>query len=424
MKEKEFTKILILFLFCNIVFVLPFCNLSWARDTFRLSLQVEDTFGYSGFKKIEDFVLSLNNNAMSNLIKSYTENSEVTASLDFRGLEALAFYDINSPYLTFTVPSLNINVLFKGESRDDSAEMLWKWLKGEGKHLLTLLLKGMAKASPIDPVAGNPTSLMASMAAHDFEAGIDSGMDGLESAIDKKIPNQMWIGARFGRYTGKDYNTDVYTLPISYTIKNNINVNASLETVDNEDSKAYKFSLGLGFRLRLSKIVKEGEEVIRRKARIWSITPAARVGIVGSRDLGAAALIYSGSITSSYDIYFNDLKFSIGNMFGIYETGAIEIFGFDLDYDLTNYILRNGIGLEGLLDFTVFGHLTSWEISVVDTNFFGDDLYIEHYDDIAFSIGTRHIPGSPSWKSIRIGFTVTIGEKGYLGSRINFGYKF
>jgi hypothetical protein len=77
------------------------------------------------------------------------------------------------------------------------------------------------------------------------------------------------------------------------------------------------------------------------------------------------------------------------------------------------------------LPFKVFGgEGTSWQLSLVDTRFFGDDLYVEYYNDIALSVGRRQRPGDPSWKNWRLGITGTWGENNYKGARLNFGYRF
>ena len=54
--------------------------------------------------------------------------------------------------------------------------------------------------------------------------------------------------------------------------------------VRNGESDSLSGSLGIGVRLPVTDW--------------WSITPAIRAGVAGSVDLGAAAVIYSGSVTS------------------------------------------------------------------------------------------------------------------------------
>jgi hypothetical protein len=145
---------------------------------------------------------------------------------------------------------------------------------------------------------------------------------------------------------------------------------------------------------------------------------------VGSRDLGSGALVYSGSTTSNYNFYLGDGILSIGNMLGFYRTGSLAVGGYEVDYDLTNYVLRNGIDLEGSLDFRIFGGRTTWQLSVVDTRFFGDELFVERYNDIALSFGTCRQRGSSTLRALRLGITGTLGENDYRGMEINFGYWF
>jgi hypothetical protein len=61
---------------------------------------------------------------------------------------------------------------------------------------------------------------------------------------------------------------------------------------------------------------------------------------------------------------------------------------------------------------------------VVNTQIFGDAVYIDNYTDFAVSFGTEASRNGLTWDAIRIGFTYTVGNEGYQGGQINFGYQF
>jgi len=237
--------------------------------------------------------------------------------------------------------------------------------------------------------------------------------------------NVIAFATRLGRYNVEDDEDDfdpfVVGVPLGYTFNlkepgRAVIIDAPFTYVNSDGSEAYNASLGVGLRYP---VLKSPES-----RPIWTVTPAVRLGAVGSRDIGAAALIYSFSATSNYDVYFGDMKTSIGNMIGYYQTESVNIADFDIPYDLTNAMFRNGVIFDGPLNYSIFGEPTGWEASIVDTRFIGDDLFVEWYEDIAFSVGTRPRPDTPLWKRWRFGITVTVGDNDYHGVSMNYGYEF
>jgi hypothetical protein len=153
----------------------------------------------------------------------------------------------------------------------------------------------------------------------------------------------------------------------------------------------------------------------------WTLTPAVRTGAVGSVDLGSAAILYSGSLTSNYNLYWDELRVSIGNMAAQFKTTSIDAGDYSVDYDLSNTMIKNGVGVEVPLSFSMLGKSTSWQFDVAHTAFFGDPLYIDSYVDVSMSLGTR-APQSDG--NIRFGFTYTAGNHSFNGLRVNCGYTF
>ena len=68
-------------------------------------------------------------------------------------------------------------------------------------------------------------------------------------------------------------------------------------------------------------------------------------GVAGSIDLGAAAVVYSGSVTSDIRWNWGGWHFGLGNMAGVYRATSVSVGDYDIDYDLTNVILRNGLSV-------------------------------------------------------------------------------
>jgi hypothetical protein len=104
-----------------------------------------------------------------------------------------------------------------------------------------------------------------------------------------------------------------------------------------------------------------------------------------------------------------------------FESIAIDAGDYSIDYDLSNTMIKNGVGVEGPLSFTIFGKTTSWQFDVAHTAFFGDPLYIDSYVDVSMSFGTR---ATQSGDKMRFGLTYTAGNNSFNGLRVNFGYTF
>jgi hypothetical protein len=254
---------------------------------------------------------------------------------------------------------------------------------------------------------------MSTMGASSFSSGTDLNGGQLAKGQSSN-DNSLSVGLRYGVYSAGDYDQDVTSLPIKYTIRldsdprKQILIDLPLNYIDTEGGKSYSAVLGVGFRYPINDD--------------WSLTPAIKAGAAGSSDLGSAAVIYSGSLTSNYNLYWDDIRVSIGNMAAQFQTSSIDSGDYSIDYDLTNTMIKNGVGFEGPLDYTMFGKPTSWQFDVAHTAFFGDELYIDRYVDVSASFGTRATESALD--NLRLGVTYTAGNNSYHGVRVNFGYTF
>ena len=66
----------------------------------------------------------------------------------------------------------------------------------------------------------------------------------------------------------------------------------------------------------------------------------------------------------------------------------------------------------------------SLELAEVNTQFFGDELYVENFTDLSATLGTFRRDGLVAWSALRLGFTYTFGENDYKGWRVSLGYRF
>jgi hypothetical protein len=398
-----------------------------ARKPFELTVNVLDNTGFRDFSNLEDFLNALETEELNSIVSTYTNVSPADSILNIRGVPATATYTAGSPVLTFNIPSLGITEVFAGATRDESEELFEDWWEGEGGAALTRLLQEMVAKTPIDPVAGNPNSLMSQMVAADFSSASALGMGPGPGALSEvgggggvaaeagQTRNLIGLEARFGRFTSGAFDTDVITLPLNYTYtladpRWAVIFDLPLTYVDNSGASSYSGSFGVGLRVPF------GDN--------WSLTPSARMGAVGSVDLGSAALIASGSVTSNYTFDFQNSTLSVANMLGYYKTFSVSAGDYDVKYDLTNYVSRNGLLFNQILPFDVMNQDTSIELAAVNTQFFGDELYVENFTELSATLGTFRRDGLIAWNALRLGFTYTFGENDYQGWRVSLGYRF
>ena len=72
------------------------------------------------------------------------------------------------------VPSAGIEHTFTGATRDEAQDAVTEYFKGAGGSDVTKVLQAAVRETAIDPVAGNPDSLMSLMGEADFAQGTDA----------------------------------------------------------------------------------------------------------------------------------------------------------------------------------------------------------------------------------------------------------
>jgi hypothetical protein len=405
-----------------IVLALPAAAAS-AKDLFDVNIDVISPTqgqGQAAAPTITDLIHTLQTANLQSLTSAYTDTSAASAVLNIRGVTALAAFDANSTTLHFSVPSAGVTQSFTGATRNDSEQQLLDFLLRNGGGMATRILQQMVASSPVDPVAGNPGSLQNSMAAADFSIGTGIGLNGVDAPAMGpggtllKQPNIFALGGDVGFFNEGGYTSTVVTVPLRYTIpfadpRWALTLDLPITYVNTQGAASYFASFGAALRIPL--------------LTNWYLTPSVRGGGAGSLDLGAAAVEYSGGLASRYDIYFRDLMITIGNGVDLVKTSVLSVGNVHVNYDLTNELWNNGVQVESSLPFTMFGDPTSVQAYLVDTYVSGSKVYISHYDEVGFTVGTRHAMNSQDWNSLRLGAGFGFGEH-FTAYKLGFTYKF
>lgn len=344
---------------------------------------------------------------------TYTETSAADVLIRFRGVPIELSVDRNSNTLVFRLPSAGIERSFTGATRQESLDLLLDYLRGNQDDLISDLLREPTRITGNDPIAGNPTSLMAQMGAQDFAdaAGYSSvrgGSVGAPALFGLGLDAETWKLGKADQH--------VYRLPLSYSFPleggYRLTISAPLFRGESEGVDSYGGSLGASLLM----------PVIQN---VWTVTPAFRAGVGGSRDMGTVAALYSFSIASNYVWSLDDdVKIGMTNQYSLYKSHTVDAGDFELDYGLSNRALRNGLDVGGPLQDTFLGTGAHWRAWVIDTRFYGDELYSMNWQEYGVSVGTRVSSGQYFKEQMNLGLTYTHGENEVRGIKLNFGYKF
>jgi hypothetical protein len=391
-----------------------------AENLFNLDLTVNpNTPGQVSnsvsFGTVTDLANALRTQNLTSIVNSYTDISAASATMLIRGLPATASYQANSTALRFVVPAAGVDITFNGATRDDSQQQLKDFLLKNGGSLATKLLQALVANSPIDPVAGNPNSLENLGASNDFGVATGIGL-GAEPIPGPNAgpkagllgqPNLISLGGDLGVSRSGGFTSEIVTLPFRYIIplkdpRYAVTIDAPISYVNTEGASSYFGSIGVSVRIPIS--------------GTWFISPSIRYGASGSVDLGAGAMQISGGVASRYNIYFNDLSVTVGNGVTVARTLPLSIGSVSVNYDLTNVLLNNGVQVEGSLPTLIYGRPTSWQAYLIDTYVAGSDVYINHYDEIGASFGTRHGVNTQNWDDLRVGVAFIYGTGSGTGT--------
>lgn len=356
------------------------CTAPEGNGLFNASICIDDKqINYSG-KSAESLIDQFSEEELKNYFgDGYDKDtSRGTLFADFRGLEMKLHYPHGSNELVFEVPSLDISKTFTGTNRDDSNEKLRNYLKQDGDAIL----KELIAQSAVSPIAGNPSSAQTTMTDNDFNSGTNGSFD---IGFHHKI-STIGLELGIGSYEQGGHQVNTYSLPLSYSFSfgkgRELSFRMPITYVDIEGATSYSIVSGISYKQPVNEY--------------WALTPSISYGIAGSEDLGAAAQMASASLTSNYFLVGNKTAkyaISMANMIAYFQTLPLNVGGYNLDPELTNQIMRNG-----LLFNASIGKLLNTKITmglfITDTRIFGDDVFMNQYNEVGISIG----PEQKNWR--------------------------
>jgi len=382
-----------------------------AADPFHAEATVDDSTVAVGYTTAEDAFDSLRGVNLGDLLP-YSGVEIVSTNIDFRGLELLAGYPIlASPQLDLHIPTLGITRSFVGATRDESLELLKDFFKNG--DVLSRIMRELAKVSPVDPIAGNPSSLQSRMVFSVFDRGLRSrvtrhaerafgherrvaldgarwtvaaageqlsGMGGPDTGV-ATAPSAL-AGVEVSRYRQAGLTTVGVAVPLSYSFGAAPDrpwaLDGSLYYSDTEGAKTYSVDLGVGYDFR----VNDG----------WYLIPSLNYGVTASEDLGSLGQMVSVAVTSAALLHESErATLWMGNTVNVLRSLNASIGDYSFDPELHNVAFVNGLVLA-----TPMARLgpNYWiEYSVADTRYTGSDLYDERYDEFGIALARSDASG-------------------------------
>jgi len=303
-------------------------------------------------------------------------------------------------------------VRFDATSRDEAEEAFEDWLRGDfdapgaPSDAVGDLLHALVEHSPVDPVAGNPDSLLTRMFDADWRIGIRGpflpGTRGAwEGDTSRGWPGLFSTGPGYAHTESGPFSVDRLELPLSYRANLaepvSLILDLPLTATWTEGQISGLGSLGAGLQLR--------------PFAWWSLTPMGRVGAVGSEHVGALAALYSGSITNRFTIPIGPLELGLATLFGASRTiDDLEVSDVELEYDLANQQLRNGAQLSGPFGIELLGAPAGFEVFGSHARFFGDDLFLESMGELGAALvlfgDVRGVP----YQAVHLGAAYLFGD--------------
>jgi len=383
-----------------------------------------------GFNNVENLLDTMTKSYLvTNFPVAYDDTAATDFTIDYRGLPVNLSYSAGTTNdLVFSIPSTGLTKTFTGSSRDASQQKLVDWFKVNGRSEVTKFMQSLVANTATDPIAGNPQSLQSRMVSNDFADGTgitssNSTLSGTQQADGTGVPttndttsdvqeaggataNTIGFGLEYISLGSGGLSSKQLTIPLKYTVVSKSDPRRKyifrlpISQTDIEGAKSYQVGLGLLFVLPMS------EE--------WTLSPSFSYGLGASIDLGAAAQMLSGSLSSSYVIKKGKNSFTIGNMIGYYETKPLKYGDYNIDPDISDTVFRNGVMMSIPLGSEEIGKHA--QFFVVDTRYSGTKLKVDQYNELGGAYGFS--------RNFRVGLTYILAPGTDNGYSINLGYKF
>lgn len=404
-------KTIITFFFASIIFASQW-HLD-AYEPYHATVNVSGDTAKVSAPNLVDLSRELRGSSIKALIPIYTPTSELLVDINLRGIDTIGYFAQNSTVLVVTIPQANIIEVFDGGTRDASFTLYKDYIRDAGVRFK--LLRAYAKYSPIDPIAGNPNSLMAQMAQSDYLLGRLTPLSGCDCTCSPQpITHLFQMGLNAERAFSYPYDTSSVTVPVRYSYSPRrswaVIIDAPLTYIRNGGASSFYGSLGIATRLPFK--------------NYWAVTPTARVGAGGTLDLCTAGSILSAGVESVLQMKVKSCVLAVTNYAGYYATTNLWLTGINFNYRLENWISKNGVSINTCQGVSFCKRRFNLGFFFIDSYFPTNKLFINHYDEVGINLITTGVNPRLQYDCLTFGFSYTFGQQKYKGFSLNFAYQF
>jgi hypothetical protein len=258
-----------------------------------ISVAVGVDCGIGSTNTAEGLIDLVSNNGLQSLAPTYTNTSAASIELLFNSLPIDMTYQVNSTVLNFSISALGVSQQFAGGTRDESQSMLRDYLKHS--DVIGQIMNYQAKNSPNSPITGQ-AGLIPFTLSSEFDQNFTNSATNIAAPSgvggQQHSSNLIGVGASYSDISARGISNKVYTIPLSYTIRNDIDPRRQLvfslpiTEVDVGGAKSFHAGAGISYRYPMNDN--------------WTLTPSGRYSVVGSADMATVAALETMDLTSTY----------------------------------------------------------------------------------------------------------------------------
>lgn len=384
-----------------------------AREPYHATVTVDGTSATVADPNLVDLSRSLKSSSIEDLIPLYTPTSAASIDIDLRGIDIIGSFAANSTTFQVDIPQANITRSFTGETRDDSIQLFKNFIQDAGNR--HRLLRAYQRYSPIDPIAGNPNSLIAQMAQNDYLMGSLHPLAGASCEFrSQPVVHQFQMGSTIARGFSKGYDTTVVSLPIRYSYAPCLDyaliIDAPITYLRNGGASSVVGSLGVGFQMPIT--------------ASWALTPMVRMGSGGSLDLCTSGNFVSTGLTSVYTLPVSSFLLSMTNYAGYFTSTNLWLSGVNFNYRLQTWVFKNGLSLTTTQGYCVCERPLYFNLYVIDSAFTKNHLYMNHYDEVGVGVIATGINPCLDADALTLQMSYLFGEQNFKGGSLRLTYSF
>jgi hypothetical protein len=384
-----------------------------ARDLFYSALTVDGFTFRSSSNDAHEVWKHLNRESLGSPVPFYRETSSLTLQVDLRGMPATLSSPRNGTDLTLRIGrNGEVTRHFTGATRAESTQLFHDFLNGRSEPAgMRSVMKEWVATSPVDPVAGNPASLLGRSVSADLDLatrppGDDGGM------APRAAGWHSAAGLGFDTHQMRDFDTNGYSLPLglSYNFGEDgpeAFVQMPLALSQTSGVNTIFASLAAGLRL----------PVVTTPDLRWFLTPSLRAGVGGSQHVGGGGIAMGGALGSDLRLALGEFTLGIGNSIGHTQIEPLKVSDVELPYHIRSWGFRNSVSLSRPVG-QVQDRPLSLGVTFTDTRMAGDKMAVPSWQEygVTASIGQQ--------APLKVGISYLDGENNYRGLRVTVNASF